>query len=76
MKTTRTLSLMICLLMAVGTVQAQENIKRAKLLRILRSNGRDPRKMSYGELREIFRKYRFEEPEKIMEADMTQHREI
>ena len=29
MKTTRTLSLMICLLMAVGTVQAQENIKRA-----------------------------------------------
>ena len=29
MKTTRTFSLMICLLMTVGTVQAQENIKRA-----------------------------------------------
>lgn len=29
MKTIRTLSLMFCLLMAVGTVQAQENIKRA-----------------------------------------------
>ena len=57
-------------------VTPEENRKRAKLLRVLRSIGREPREMSYAELRGIFRKYRFEEPEKIMEADMTRHREI
>ena len=57
-------------------VTPEENRKRAKLLRVLRSIGREPRRMSYAELRDIFRKYRFEEPEKIMEADMTRHREI
>ena len=57
-------------------VTPAENNKRARLLRVLRSIGREPKEMSYAELRDIFRKYRFEEPEKIMEADMTRHREI
>jgi len=40
-------------------VTPKENIKRAKLLRVLRSMGRDPRKMSREELLGIFRKYEF-----------------
>ena len=36
-------------------VTPQENAKRSQLLRVLRSAGRDPRKMSYAELDEIFR---------------------
>ena len=40
-------------------VTPQENAKRAKLLRALRSIGRDPRKMTYAELDEIFAKYSF-----------------
>ena len=36
-----------------------ENNKRAKLLRVLRSIGREPRSMSRTELQEIFRKYQF-----------------
>ncbi len=40
-------------------VTRQENEKRAKLLRVLRSIGRDPRKMSREELLGIFRKYEF-----------------
>ena len=40
-------------------VTPAENRKRARLLRVLRSIGRDPRKMSRAELLEIFRKYEF-----------------
>lgn len=40
-------------------VTPKENHKRARLLRVLRSIGRDPRKMSREELREIFNKYYF-----------------
>lgn len=41
-------------------VTPAENYKRAKLLRELRSIGRDPRQMSRTELQAIFRKYRFD----------------
>ena len=41
-------------------VTPAENHKRAKLLRILRSIGRDPKQMSRTELQAIFRKYRFD----------------
>ena len=41
-------------------VTPKENIKRAKLLRILRSNGRDPKQMSREELQAIFAKYEFQ----------------
>ena len=40
-------------------VTPTENIKRAKLLRVLRSIGRDPRKMRREELQAIFKKYEF-----------------
>ena len=40
-------------------VTPAENEKRAKLLRVLRSIGRDPRKMSREELLSIFSKYTF-----------------
>ena len=46
-------------------VTPKENIKRAKLLRVLRSIGRDPRKMSREELLEIFNKYEFTNPQNI-----------
>ena len=42
-----------------------ENYKRAKLLRILRSNGREPRLMSRSELLQIFKKYKFVNPSTI-----------
>lgn len=54
-------------------VTPKENIKRAKLLRILRSNGRDPRKMSREELLNIFKRYEFEDPAKRMEYEMSHH---
>ena len=38
-------------------VTPAENRKRAKLLRILRSNGRDPKRMTRDELQAIFNKY-------------------
>ena len=41
-------------------VTPAENRKRAKLLRVLRGIGRDPRKISRDELLEIFRKYEFQ----------------
>jgi hypothetical protein len=41
-------------------VTPAENYKRAKLLRELRSIGRDPKQMSRTELQAIFRKYRFD----------------
>lgn len=40
-------------------VTVVENRKRARLLRVLRSIGRDPKQMSREELLEIFRKYEF-----------------
>jgi hypothetical protein len=40
-------------------VTPKENIKRAKLLRVLRSLGRDPKQMSREELLAIFKKYTF-----------------
>ena len=40
-------------------VTPEENRKRAKLLRVLRSIGRDPKQMSREELLGIFRKYEF-----------------
>ena len=43
-------------------VTPAENRKRAKLLRILRSIGRDPKQMSREELLEIFNKYEFTNP--------------
>ena len=43
-------------------VTPEENIKRAKLLRVLRSIGRDPKQMSREELQAIFAKYEFEKP--------------
>ena len=46
-------------------VTRQENDKRAKLLRVLRSIGRDPQKMSREELLEIFNKYEFTNPQNI-----------
>ena len=46
-------------------VTPAENHKRAKLLRVLRSIGRDPRKMSREELLTIFKKYEFTNPSNI-----------
>ena len=43
-------------------VTPAENRKRAKLLRVLRSIGRDPRTMSRAELLDIFNKYDFGNP--------------
>lgn len=40
-------------------ITPKENHKRARLLRVLRSIGRDPRKMSREELQAIFTKYEF-----------------
>ena len=53
-------------------VTPTENIKRAKLLRVLRSIGRDPRKMSREELQAIFKKYEFGDP--ATEVPDTGHR--
>ena len=46
-------------------VTPKENIKRAKLLRVLRSIGRDPKQMSREELLSIFSKYTFTNPKNI-----------
>lgn len=46
-------------------VTRQENEKRAKLLRVLRSIGRDPKQMSREELLQIFNKYTFTNPQNI-----------
>ena len=43
----------------LGWVTPEENRKRAKLLRVLRNIGRDPKQMSREELLEIFEKYTF-----------------
>ena len=46
-------------------VTPAENRKRAKLLRVLRNIGRDPKQMSREELIEIFNKYEFTNPQKL-----------
>jgi len=46
-------------------VTPKENIKRARLLRVLRSIGRDPKQMSREELLSIFNKYYFTNPKNI-----------
>lgn len=46
-------------------VTPAENRKRARLLRVLRSIGRDPRKMSREELLSIFSKYTFTNPQNL-----------
>ena len=56
-------------------VTPAENRKRAKLLRILRSIGRDPRLMSRSELLSIFRRYDFVNPSDRMAYDFTHHME-
>ena len=57
-------------------VTKKENDKRAGILRILRSIGRDPTTMSRAELLSIFSHYRFEDPSKRMEYELTHHMEI
>ena len=42
-----------------------ENRKRARLLRVLRSIGRDPKQMSREELLSIFSKYTFTNPQNL-----------
>ena len=56
-------------------VTPEENRKRAILLRILRSNGRDPKQMTRDELQAIFRKYRLGDPNARMDLDFSRHRE-
>ena len=46
-------------------VTPAENRKRARLLRVLRSIGRDPKQMSREELLEIFNKYEFVNPQNL-----------
>ena len=46
-------------------VTPAENNKRAKLLRVLRSIGRDPKQMSREELLSIFSKYTFTNPQNL-----------
>ena len=46
-------------------VTPAENRKRARLLRVLRSIGRDPKQMSREELLPIFNKYTFTNPQNI-----------
>ncbi len=46
-------------------VTPAENNKRAKLLRVLRSIGRDPKQMSREELLSIFNKYTFTNPQNL-----------
>ena len=46
-------------------VTRKENEKRAKLLRVLRSIGREPKQMSREELQAIFAKYTFTNPQNI-----------
>ena len=46
-------------------VTPEENRKRAKILRILRSIGREPKQMSREELLQIFAKYTFTNPQNI-----------
>ena len=56
-------------------VTPEENRKRAVLLRELRRNGRDPKRMTRDELQAIFRKYRLGDPNARMDLDFSRHRE-
>ena len=56
-------------------VTPAENARRAKLLKILRSIGRDPRLMSRSELLSFFRRYDFMSPATRMAYDFTHHME-
>ena len=57
-------------------VTPAENRKRAVLLRELRRNGRDPKKMTRDELQAIFRKYRLVDPNARMDLDFSRHHEF
>ena len=46
-------------------VTPAENRKRARILRVLRSIGRDPRTLSRAELLDIFNRYEFTNPSNI-----------
>ena len=67
---------MDCRLCNLEEVTPEENRKRARLLRVLRSIGRNPKQMPLTELIAIFEKYEFGDPATIMEEDMTYHREF
>jgi len=54
-------------------VTPAENRRRAKLLRELRSIGRDPSKMSREELLSIFSHYDFQKPDTLMHYQMSHH---
>ena len=56
-------------------VTPAENVRRAKLLKILRSIGRVPRRMSRSEILSFFRRYDFMSPSARMEYDFTHHME-
>ena len=57
-------------------VSPRENAKRRAILRALRMCGRDPRKMAYAELDELFRKYRLVDGAKQIEYEMSHHMEM
>ena len=54
-------------------VSPRENAKRRAILKALRMCGRDPLKMSYAELDEIFRRYQVSNPADIIEYEMSHH---
>ncbi len=58
-------------------VTPAENRRRARLLRVLRSIGRNPKTMSRADLLDIFKKYDFTNtnPDIIMEREMSRHME-
>ena len=56
-------------------VTPAENRKRARLLRVLRSIGRDSKQMSREELLIIFKKYTLGDPSALMDYEMSHHRE-
>ena len=57
-------------------VSPHENAKRRAILKALRLCGRDPLKMSYAELDEIFRKYELVDGAQQIEYEMTHHMEF
>ena len=54
-------------------VTPAENRKRAKILRILRSNGLDPKQMTRAELLAIFNKYTIVDPEILDKYEPLKH---
>ena len=57
-------------------VTFKENAKRAKLLQVLRSIGRNPLRLTRVELLTIFSRYEFRNPSDIMEYELTHHMEF